>query len=436
MPKEVRSESNELWLSESLQDPQELALGLRWISNTDTLAYRYRPFDYLETTMRNIYRVLAKQYDPLGFITPYTTRAKVIVQHLRSKQHDWDDPLLPEDLLHAWHCWEEKLHHLPNISLPRCYTSPLMDHPDCVRKIHVFCDVSERAYGSVAYLRTETGQGKVEVAFLAARSRVASRREQTIPRLELCGALTEAQLASVLEKALTLKIRNITLWTDSLIVLTWLQSESCRYKVFVCTRVSAIQELTSLSSWRYVESANNPADDITRGKTLHELAEKNRWSQGPPFLWRPPEEWPMNPTSEVAVIPEELKKSTFCGGTSIATNSSIPDPKQFSNFKELIEAVAHERHGAANKQGCPSAEDHVEAEREILRQVQLDCFPEDIARLSAGRPVLSTSRLLSSAPEYDPALQLIRVGGRLRRSNQLESDVIHPIILDPSTLRY
>lgn len=35
---------------------------------------------------------------------------------------------------------------------------------------------------SVAYLRTEDPNGKVEIAFLAARSQVARRKEQTIPQ--------------------------------------------------------------------------------------------------------------------------------------------------------------------------------------------------------------------------------------------------------------
>ena len=99
-----------------------------------------------------------------------------------------------------------------------------------------------------------------------------------MPRLELCGALTGAQLYSLLEKELTLHIDQTILWTDSTTVLTWLQSESCRFKVFVGTRVSEIQELTDSSCWRYVDSAQNPADDITRGKTLEELAQPNRWS--------------------------------------------------------------------------------------------------------------------------------------------------------------
>lgn len=48
--------------------------------------------------MRTIYKVLASQYDPLGYIIPYTTRAKVIVQHW-DKKRDWDDPQLPPSIM-------------------------------------------------------------------------------------------------------------------------------------------------------------------------------------------------------------------------------------------------------------------------------------------------------------------------------------------------
>jgi len=105
-----------------------------------------------------------------------------------------------------------------------------------------------------------------------------------MPRLELCAAITGAQLLNIIHRELTLKIDQAILWTDSTTVLAWLQSESCRYKVFVGTRVTEIQDLTYLHKCRYVDSAMNPADDITRGKTLKELVEPNRWSQGPPLL--------------------------------------------------------------------------------------------------------------------------------------------------------
>lgn len=117
-----------------------------------------------------------------------------------------------------------------------------------------------------------------------------------MPRLELCAALTGAQLAKLLVNELTLPIQEVTHWTDSTTVLHWLRSESCHFKVFVDTRVAEIQELTNLESWRYVDSARNPADDLTRGKNLKELNRPNRWIHGPQFLLQPPNEWPSNPS--------------------------------------------------------------------------------------------------------------------------------------------
>ncbi len=121
-----------------------------------------------------------------------------------------------------------------------------------IRDIHVFCDASEQAYGSVAYLRMENIEGQVEIAFLAARSRVAPRKQQSIPRLELCTALSGTQLSKVLVTELTIPIHSLTLWSDSMTVLLWLLSSSCRYKVFMGTRVAEIQELKPSATWRYI----------------------------------------------------------------------------------------------------------------------------------------------------------------------------------------
>lgn len=154
--------------------------------------------------------------------------------------------------------WESELSQLSQITLPRCYTDPSLDCNNSIQSIHVFCDASECAYGSVAYLRNNRGEGQVLVAFLAARSRVALKKQLSIPRLELCGTLAGAQLASVLKKELTLDIQEVVYWRDSTTVLNWLRSDSCRYKVFMGTRVTEIQELSDPASWRYVDSAGQP----------------------------------------------------------------------------------------------------------------------------------------------------------------------------------
>ena len=52
-----------------------------------------------------------------------------------------------------------------------------------------------------------------------ARSRIAPKRQLSIPRLELCAALSGAQLANLLSSELTIPIQSVTLWTDSTTVL-------------------------------------------------------------------------------------------------------------------------------------------------------------------------------------------------------------------------
>lgn len=82
LPKELRSENSEQWLNQTDMDPQEPALGLHWMCYSDTLQYKSRHSEGNPPTMRNIYHVLASQYEPLGFLVPFTTRAKVLVQQL------------------------------------------------------------------------------------------------------------------------------------------------------------------------------------------------------------------------------------------------------------------------------------------------------------------------------------------------------------------
>ncbi|KAJ8286056.1 hypothetical protein GJAV_G00034060 [Gymnothorax javanicus] len=402
LPEDTRSHSAELWLAQDKTDSPESTLGLSWHFATDMLSYKHRPVQYGEPTMRNIYKVLASQYDPLGFILPYTTRAKMLVRCLWEKHRGWDDPQLPPDLLQQWNDWEDELHFLPQVSFSRPYLPKDAAISVRGRELHIFCDASEQAYEAVAYLRTVGDDGTTHLAFIMARSRVAPRRLQSMPRLELCGALTGAQLAKLL--------------------------------IFVGTRVAEIQDLTQHHTWRYVDSAQNPADDITRGKTLQDLARPNRWSEGPAFLLREPDQWPRDPSSSLRDPPDttELRKPTFCGVTSTADSQADTDLHRYGTWKELLQTTAQELHGAAFEDGCATAEDYCQAERMLLKRAQQESFPEEQRLLKAGKPVQRSSRLLNLSPELDNTGELIRVGGRLRRSEDLAYSSLHPLVLDPS----
>lgn len=51
------------------------------------LGYKHGHIVKVEPTMQNIiYHNLSRQYDPLGFIIPFTTQAKILVQKLWDKK--------------------------------------------------------------------------------------------------------------------------------------------------------------------------------------------------------------------------------------------------------------------------------------------------------------------------------------------------------------
>lgn len=286
LPAEARSVRSEQWLS---TEPCEGALRLIWhCVQVQCQVSQWSTVEYAVLTMRILYRILARQYDPLGFIIPFTTRAKILLQQLWMKPaRGWDNPDIPQGIRTAWTAWERELPNIAKIQIPLWYGPAKTGEEPSSQELHIFCDASEQAYGSVAYLRPTDGHGEVSVSFVMARSRVAPKKTISIPRLELCAALTGSQLAHLLQSELTVPIHGVMLWSDSTTVLTWIHSDNCRYKVFVANRITEILEYTQPEQWKYVDTTNNPADDITRGKKLAELTSDSHWFQGPPFLYLP-----------------------------------------------------------------------------------------------------------------------------------------------------
>ena len=74
-----------------------------------------------------------------------------------------------------------------------------------------------------------------------------------------------AQLSNYVQSALNISAE-IVCWTDSKVVLHWINSDSNRWKKFVSNRVSKIQSLTRCTNWKFVDGEHNPADAISRGK--------------------------------------------------------------------------------------------------------------------------------------------------------------------------
>ena len=118
------------------------------------------------------------------------------------------------------------LQHLNTISIPRYYWKDGITMVDPV-ELHIFSDASTKAYGSVGYLR----QG-IRISFIIAKARVAPLKPLTLPKLELMGATIAAQIFTVINSSLGNIINSVYMWTDSQIVIHWLNSEK-KLKQFV-----------------------------------------------------------------------------------------------------------------------------------------------------------------------------------------------------------
>ena len=115
------------------------------------------------------------------------------------------------------------------------------------------------------------------------KARVTPRKILTIPRLELMAAVTSVKIGNILRDELRLDAQEYY-WTDSQIVLAYIQNDARRFHVFVANRFQVIQNTTSRDQWRYIESSKKNADHTSRGLDAKELVTSS-WLRRPEFLW-------------------------------------------------------------------------------------------------------------------------------------------------------
>ena len=89
--------------------------------------------------------------------------------------------------------------------------------------LHGFSDASSQVYGTVVYLRTVYDDKTISSVTVTSKRHVAPMKHQTVPNLELLGALVLTRLVSTVRKSLdSLPHLNCFYWTDSTVVLFWI----------------------------------------------------------------------------------------------------------------------------------------------------------------------------------------------------------------------
>ena len=188
--------------------PDEKTLGLTWNPNSDELCFDVK-INNQSLTKRGILSTIFSIYDPLFIVSPALVKAKTIFQKTCSLSLGWDD-LLPKDLELSWKIWLEDIVNLKNCKIPRCYFNSQYDNLE----LHLFCDGSETAYGSVAYL-ISVSPNNVQCSIALAKLRLVPLKRgslKTIPRIELNSAKLAVILYLQLVKELDLDFSNVYFW--------------------------------------------------------------------------------------------------------------------------------------------------------------------------------------------------------------------------------
>ena len=414
----------------------ERCLGITWDVRADSLQFSMRKPEK-PPTRRGILSIVSSLYDPLGIVAPVVLPAKRILQESCRSQLGWDEKLPIEDQ-HKWTTWCDSIDSLRDVVMPRCLLGTNQYVDGVQLQLHSFSDASSIGYGAVTYLRVLFPDGTIHCSFVMGKSRLAPLNMVTIPRLELMAAVVAVRLDAIIVSELDLKIDNSYFWTDSTVVLGYIENQNRRFKTFVANRLTQIHSRSMPSQWNYVDTKSNPADYASRGLRADQRWELNLWLQGPLFLWQHESHWPERPNSiRLQEEDAELKKEKgHVNVVSVSTTESsamVELIHRYSHLFRLLKAISWLRRFVtfiAYKvkkvvevpQGPLSVSEIDTSRKQLFCLVQHAAFSEDLEKKVSAR-----SRLKKLSPFVDEE-GLLRVGGRLERSS-VPYDQKHPVIL-------
>ena len=340
---------------------------------------------------------------------------------------------MPQTIREAWLQWRCELSLLVDKPIPRCYFPKIVQITSF--QLQGFCDASELAYAVVVYLRMVDSDENVYMSLATSKTKVAPIKRLTIPRLELCGAHLLIRLLFHVREALRIPIQNVYAWTDSTIVLSWLEGNPRRFKTYIGNRVSSIIELVAPSQWNHVNRAQNPADCASWGLFPSELIEHKLWWDGPEWLCSAPTNWPKQSPISTAEETEEERK--ICSLATTIVKSPVLPIDRYSSFTKLKRVTAwilrfasncRSRKNGSNRVTSPLTVEKLNAAETYWFHVsQQSHFDNELNAIQKKVSIPDSSCLLPLHPIVDSS-SLLRVGGREQNSKAPYSSQ-HPIIL-------
>lgn len=276
------------------------------------------------------------------------------------------------------------------------------------------------------------------MTLVLAKSKVASVKQISLPRLELCAATLLARLTSHVQSVLNLQAAAVHLWTDSTVTLAWIQGHPSKWKTYVANRVAEIQRTAAAARWHHLPGASNPADCASRGISPAELVEHPLWWHGPPWLTQMTKPW--KTTSRLPQEENSPEQRKVQVGLTANRSKEFELVKRFSSWSRLLRVTAwclrwlkasndtdsHSTDGTTTVRDLTPA-NLLRAEHTLIRQEQAVSFGMELDMIKQNGCVPRKGSLINLTPFIDED-GLMRVGGRLKNA-LLSYDERHPIIL-------
>ena len=149
--------------------PVMKTLGVSWQANRDVFTFQVTPPPLSELpTKRNVLSSIAKLFDSMQFLSPFTIRAKILLQKIGAAGIEWDEQLAAK-LNDEWQDWTRELNDLIHFQIPRSLRLP---NPT-KSWLHTFSDASKDVYAAVSYLLCEYDDNPPTARLIASKARVA-----------------------------------------------------------------------------------------------------------------------------------------------------------------------------------------------------------------------------------------------------------------------
>ena len=409
---------------ESVADPSQMVnlLGLHWNVSTDQVCFVPKQLTSdtdIAVTKRNVLQLSSRIFDPLGFLSPVSVRAKLLMQQLWQMNVGWDEPLEPS-IREQWNDIADNLQKAVHGSISRRYFT--VDNDDCktqTQEIHGFADASLKAYGAVIYIQQAN-----EVSFVIAKTRVAPLSKLTLPKLELMAALVAARLTKFVTESLDSLYPNMAvhLWSDSQIVLHWIGSQKKQKLQFVSHRIQEITQTFPSTVWSYCPTGENPADLLTRGMN-HDVLNDPLWMKGPSWITEK-SKWPQWKQTEVLHLQTEFTDVREVTMSTEETPYGLLKVLEISNFSSLtrllritayiLRFINNTKKSNTRLTGVLSSHEINNALAKWVYSCQQSCFYQEVKHLqSNSRKKLSLVRQLRLFLDKDG---FIRCGGRIHNA--------------------